>query len=202
MKIKLCGLMREADALYANEAAPDYVGFIFAPGRRRTVSLEQALRIKSHLNPEIRSVGVFFNQSEREIGKIAQTGVIDVVQLHGEESMRTALRCRDFLPVIKAVSMTKSNAEEQLALWSCSKVDFLLLDSGRGGTGMRFDYARIRTRQKPFFLAGGLDVGNVTEAIRIVRPFGVDVSSGVETDGSKDRQKMIEIVRRIRNESR
>lgn len=204
MEIKICGLSRAEDIDAVNACHPDIIGFVFAPKSRRYVPPQKAFELKRRLDKGVRSAGVFVDETPEIIAELVHRQVIDIVQLHGRESaafMEELKRLCD-VPVVKAVSMTKDGFAEELRQWELSTVDYLLLDSGAGGTGQQFDYDRITQLRKPFFLAGGLTPENVTEAALRVQPFGVDMSSGVETDGKKDRKKIEEAVRRIRNVER
>ncbi|MGC4017894.1 MAG: phosphoribosylanthranilate isomerase [Muricomes sp.] len=204
MKIKICGLTRLEDIEAVNEVRPDLIGFVFAKNSRRYVTPEQAALLKSELNPGILAVGVFVDEKLDVILDLAERMIIDVVQLHGSEDveyMENLKKCCD-VPVIKAISMTAEDFSEKIECWDSSSVDYLLLDSGAGGTGQAFDYGRIGYLAKPFFLAGGLHPGNVADAAQQVQPCGVDMSSGVETEGKKDKEKIREAVRRIRDVER
>lgn len=204
MKIKICGLSRIEDIEAVNEVRPDYIGFVFAQGSRRYVTPRQAAVLKSRLAPGTAAVGVFVDEPLERILQLVYQQVIDMVQLHGNEDVNFAeeLKCCCDVPVMRAVSMTNETFEEELRLWGHSCVDYLLLDSGGGGTGKQFDYGRITSPARPFFLAGGLTPENVAEAARQVMPYAVDISSGVETNGKKDRDKIKEAVRRIRDVER
>lgn len=204
MKIKICGLTRSEDIWAVNQAGPDYIGFVFAPGSRREVSEEQAAKLKKQLAPGILSVGVFVDAPEERICSIAARQIIDVIQLHGSETAGDVdrLKRKTGLPIIKALSMTGENAGEQLRMWERTQADYLLLDSKSGGSGEMFDHSRIGRCAKPFFLAGGLNPDNLKVAAEQVGPFAVDLSSGVETDGVKDQKKIKEAVRRIRDVER
>jgi phosphoribosylanthranilate isomerase len=196
-KIKICGLSRLCDIEAVNAARPDYAGFVFTESRRR-VSPSQAAELKNALSPGILSVGVFADASEDDIFALARSGVIDVIQLHGSESERYISEIKSLCgkPVIKAVHMTQAGDAQR---WEGSCADFLLLDSKGGGTGKCFDWELIGKLQKPFFLAGGLDIGNIEAAIAKANPFAVDISSGVETDGLKDSAKIDALVRKVRS---
>ncbi len=199
MKIKICGLTRECDIDYVNEAKPDYIGFVFAESRRK-ITPDRAKILKSKLIPGILAVGVFVNANTDFILNLAEEKVIDLIQLHGNEngSYINTLKSRTDLPIIKAVKVEK---EEDVIQANCIEADYLLFDNGNGGTGKSFDWNLLKTRtEKPFFLAGGLNISNIQEAIQRTGPFAVDISSGVESDGLKDRNKIIEIIGRIRNE--
>lgn len=207
-KIKLCGMMRNCDIVYANEAMPDYVGFIFADTRRK-VTASQAEEMKSLLHRDIRAVGVFVDADPAYVTGLSGRGIIDVIQLHGHEDTEYIRKIREMsdCPVIKAVKVTD---EKDIIRAAELDVDYLLLDAYRkgipGGTGEQFDWdiiERVRDREqtsicdKPFFLAGGINLYNLSEAAA-VGAYGLDISTGIETDGYKDREKMIEAVRLIR----
>jgi phosphoribosylanthranilate isomerase len=201
-KIKICGLRREEDVDFANEAGPDLVGFVFAPSRRQ-VSPAQAARLRSRLREGILPVGVFVNPPAALAAALYRDGLIGAVQLHGAEdgAAIAALRSLCAVPVIKAVAV---GAPEDIARWEgvcgAAAPDYLLLDNGSGGTGRRFDWTLIGGGVPlPFFMAGGIDGGTVRGALAY-GPYGIDVSGGVETNGVKDRDKMIRLVRLVRGE--
>lgn len=198
-KIKICGLRRGEDIEMVNRFRPDYVGFVFAPGRRQ-VTAQQARRLKSGLWEDICPVGVFVDAPEEEILALVQEKIIRAVQLHGQETVEEAERLKSLLvpygvPVIKAVRVEKTLCLEP---WENSTVDFLLLDSGQG-TGKTFDHSLIGKIRKPWFLAGGMNLDNVEEAVKNFHPYGIDVSSGVETDGWKDEKKVEQMIRQVRS---
>ena len=211
-KIKLCGMMKPCDIEYANRVKPDLVGFIFANTRRK-ISAAQAKQFRKALDTEIPAVGVFVNEDISVITSLVQDGCIDMIQLHGEEDADYIRRLREIcdVPVIKAV---KVQTVEQIRQAAALPVDYLLLDTYRkgvlGGTGEAFDWGLLREAKaaagdtvegelfgKPYFLAGGLHVGNLREAAAL-GSYGLDVSSGIETDGSKDFDKMVEVVNIVR----
>ncbi len=211
-KIKLCGMMKPCDIEYANQVKPDFVGFIFANTRRK-ISATQAKEFREALDAEIPAVGVFVNEDISVITSLVQDGCIDMVQLHGEEDADYIRRLREVcdVPVIKAV---KVQTVEQIRQAAELPVDYLLLDTYRkgvpGGTGEAFDWELLREAKavaedtaegelfgKPYFLAGGLHAGNLREAAAL-GSYGLDVSSGIETDGSKDFDKMVEVVNIVR----
>jgi phosphoribosylanthranilate isomerase len=199
VKIKICGLTRQEDIDVVNEALPDYIGFVFAESKRK-IYIEQAFKIKKSLDHRIKAVGVFVNAEPEEIARIADNGIIDLIQLHGDEDAGyiAELKRKTGLPVIKAVRVQRP---EQVLETQALPCDYLLLDTfsknAYGGTGITFDYAMIPTLTKPFFLAGGLDADNIKNAAKL-NPFCLDISSGVETDGVKDAGKIREIIRIIR----
>ncbi len=211
-KIKLCGMMKPCDIEYANRVKPDFVGFIFANTRRK-ISATQAKQFREALDAEIPAVGVFVNEDISVITSLVQDGCIDMIQLHGEEDEDYIRRLREIcdVPVIKAV---KVQTVEQIRQAAAFPVDYLLLDTYRkgvlGGTGEAFDWELLREAKaaagdtaegelfgKPYFLAGGLHAGNLREAAAF-GSYGLDVSSGIETDGSKDFTKMVEVVNIVR----
>ena len=185
MKIKICGLSRECDIDYVNEALPDYAGFVFAESRRK-VSAEQAFILKRKLSPSIKAVGVFVNDDISFIHDLLKRGIIEIVQLHGNEDEEYISAVG--APVIKAVRLSKEGESFDYP------ADYLLFDSPVAGSGRTFDWSLIPRTEKPFFLAGGINIGNIAEAIKI-NPYAIDLSSGVETGGVKDRGKILEIVK-------
>lgn len=212
-KIKLCGMMKPCDIEYANRVKPDFVGFIFANTRRK-ISAAQAKQFREALDAEIPAVGVFVNEDISVITSLVQNGCIDLIQLHGEEDADYIRRLREVcdVPVIKSV---KVQTVEQIRQAAVLPVDYLLLDTYRkgvlGGTGEAFDWELLREAKaaagdtaegalfgKPYFLAGGLHAGNLREAAEL-GSYGLDISSGIETDGSKDFTKMVEVMKLLRS---
>jgi phosphoribosylanthranilate isomerase len=198
-KIKICGLTRLQDIDIVNECLPDYIGFVFAPGRRQ-VTYDRAAAMKARLDCRIKAVGVFVNAGFGKIARLCRDEVIDLVQLHGDEDERyiAGLKERVAVPIIKAVRVQDP---AQVLAAEALPCDYLLLDTyhkdAYGGTGAAFDYSLIPPLQKPFFLAGGLNAENILVAA-MKNPFCLDVSSGVETDGVKDAVKVRELVRIVR----
>ena len=197
VRIKICGLMRPQDIDMVNEVCPDIAGFILASGRRRTVTPERMREMTDRLKPEIRSAAVFLDQDIRWIADLAEGGLMDIIQLHGHEGNEEIryLRSRMDKAVIKAFRI---DTAEDIRRAEDSEADLVLLDHGAGGTGQAWDWSLLTGMKRPFILAGGLDPENVQEAVRKTQPFGVDVSSGVETDGCKDREKILRFVRAVR----
>lgn len=197
-RIKLCGLMKVEDIQTANELCPDYIGFVFAEKSRRYISPEQAASFKSILSPIIKAVGVFVNESAENVAKLLNENVIDIAQLHGNESEDyiKKLRALTDKPIIKAFGIANEN---DVILAEKSSADYILLDSVGGGTGKAFDWGLIKNVTRPYFLAGGFDSENVSDAINLLNPFAVDVSSGIETDGIKDKNKMKNFVDTVRS---
>ena len=197
-KIKLCGLSRNSDIEAANTLRPDYIGFVFAPKSRRFVPPEEAALLKKDLRPEIQAVGVFVNEVPENVAKLLNEGVIDIAQLHGSEDEAYIQRLRMLTdrPLIQAFRI---NAEDDLRRAEASLADEILLDAG-AGTGTVFDWSLIGNTTRRYFLAGGLCPENAGEAIRILHPYALDVSSGIETDGKKDPKKMAAFVHAVRME--
>lgn len=197
IKIKLCGLMRPSDIEAANLLHPDYVGFVFARKSRRYVSLERVKTLKELLHPDILAVGVFVDEEPDAVAAWLAAGVIDLAQLHGgeDEAYMEKLRGLTDKPIIKAFSV---KGEGDIRNANESSANYVLLDAGDGGTGTAFDRELLAGMNRPYFLAGGLDPSTVGEAVRRWRPYGVDVSSGIETDGVKDADKMREFVDHVR----
>lgn len=198
--IKLCGLSGESDIRVANELKPQYIGFVFAPKSKRYVTPEKAEELKQMLASDIKAVGVFVDEKPETVADCLNNGIIDIAQLHGYESddYITQLRRHTKRPIMKAFRIKTAS---DIADAEQSAADFVLLDSG-AGTGAVFDWNLIRNIHRPYFLAGGLESGNVGAAIRALRPFAVDVSSGIETDGRKDKTKMAAFVAAVRKEDK
>lgn len=199
VKIKLCGMFRECDIDYANEAQPDYIGFVLEfPKSHRSINMQTAERLKRRLSPNIKVVGVFVNSAETTCAEYANCGIIDLIQLHGGENAEYIKRLRALTnaPIIKAV---KVRSAEDIAQAQELGADYLLLDNGTG-TGQCFDHSLIDRAviRQPFFLAGGLTPENLRQAALDIQPYCVDLSSGIETDRVKDREKMLAAVRAVR----
>ncbi len=195
-KVKICGLTREEDIREINILKPDLTGFVFAKKSRRFLESERAKVLKSLLLPEIPSVGVFVDEDLKVIEKLVRDGVIDLIQLHGEEDEDyiRSLRLITDKPIIQAF---KVKTEEDLKRAEGSIADHILLDSG-AGSGRVFDWTILKKMERPFFLAGGLSPENVREAVDTLKPYGVDVSSGVETEGKKDPYKLKAFMEEVR----
>lgn len=199
-KIKLCGLTRPEDIAAANELEPDFVGFVFAPKSRRYVTAEQAKALRNHLLPSIQAVGVFVDEEPERVADLLEEGIIDLAQLHGgeDEDYLKRLRALTEKPIIQAFPI---KTPEDLERAQSSLADYILLDSG-AGTGITFDWGLLTSVRRPYFLAGGLGPDNVVQAIRTLHPWGVDVSSGIETGGVKDFHKMAAFLTAVRKEEK
>jgi len=196
-KIKICGLTRMEDIDAANLYMPDYIGFVFAESRRK-VDKTTAKTLKNRLDPRIKTVGVFVNEPIENILSLIENGVIDIVQLHSEENEKYIenLKSKTGILIIKAISVQNKGGVQK---WNQSSADYLLLDHKNGGSGQIFDWNLIGETTKPFFLAGGINIENVTAAINKTNPYAVDISSGAETNGIKDSKKIKEFIGRVRN---
>ena len=197
-KIKMCGLRRPEDIADVNEAKPDFAGFIIdVPKSRRNVPREKVRELTALLSPEILPVGVFVNAPMETILSLVTDGTLKAVQLHGQESQSylEELKKQVAVPLIRAFSI---RSPEDLTEAEKSPADFVLLDNGAGGTGETFDWSLLSSFDRPFFLAGGLRLENITEAVSRFHPYALDLSSGVETDGYKDKEKIIAAVAAVR----
>ena len=200
-KVKMCGISKVETIPAVVEAKPDYMGLVFASSKRQ-VTVEQAKTLVEALHKQckeqndtvsIKTVGVFVNETLDNLVTIANEANLDVVQLHGDEdeAFIQSLKERTNVEVWKAIQI-RSAADA--AAWIDSSADMLLFDAyhkdERGGTGDVFDWSCLDTFERPFMLAGGIDSTNVARAIRTVRPYGIDISSGIETNGVKDDEKI------------
>ena len=208
-KIKLCGLRRAEDIEAANLLKPDYIGFVFYKKSKRYISYEEAKilkrylspeaagRLREKLNPSVSAVGVFVREAPEVVAGLLNGGIIDLAQLHGneDEAYIKALRKLTDKPLIKAFQIKTT---EELKKAEDSSADMILLDAGTGD-GVSFDWDILKSFNRPYFLAGGMTPENVSPAIEKLHPYGVDVSSGIETDGFKDLKKMREFVYNVRS---
>ena len=200
-KVKMCGISKVETIPAIVDAKPDYMGLVFAPSKRQ-VTVEQAKTLVEELHKQyavrynsetIKTVGVFVNETVENLLKIAEEVKLDVIQLHGDEdeSFIQILKEQSNVEVWKAVQVRSAADAEK---WIDSSADMLLFDAyhkdERGGTGEVFDWSSLDEFERPFMLAGGIDSTNVARAIRTVRPYGIDISSGIETNGVKDDEKM------------
>lgn len=192
MKVKLCGMRRVEDIEAVNRVKPDYAGTICSAGFKRSVTMETAQELRKTLSPDIPLVGVFVNEEIERIQAFLNAGILQIVQLHGSEDADYIQNLRKLTaaPIIKAFKIQrKSDLTSALQ----SPADEILLDSG-AGSGETLDWSLLTDIERPFLLAGGLTPENVSEAISQVHPVGVDVSSGIETGGWKDAEKMARFV--------
>ncbi len=194
-KIKLCGIRRKEDIELVNLVKPDYIGYVFAKSSKRYVTPEAALELTRLLDPEIIPVGVFVDEAIENVISLYESGAIKAAQLHGEESGEyiSELQKRG-ITVIKAFKVKNVSDAEKAEQ---SRADIVLLDSG-SGSGEVFDWSLIETVRRDYFLAGGLNENNVSDAIKTLHPFAVDASSCIETNGFKDLEKAQRFVAAIR----
>ena len=197
-KIKICGLTRLEDIEAANALLPDYIGFVFWERSKRNVTKEQAKELKSRLDSRIKAVGVFVDAEIDFIADLVSCGIIDVAQLHGSEDEDYISQLRERLggaEIIKAFNINKIESFDEAEK---SSADHIMIDSGKG-SGITFDWSKLERLKRPYFLAGGLSTENISEVLASIKPFAVDVSSGVETDGLKDSAKMKRFVESVRS---
>lgn len=194
MKIKICGLRTPGDANAVNEAMPDYVGFILTEGYKRTVSEETARLLSKFIDPQIQRVGVFVNDDISRIKRFLYNGLIDIVQLHGEESEEYINELKGGEGSVIKVFRVDDNFD--LAKAESSPADMIMFDSG-AGSGETFDWSRIKDCKRPFILAGGIGPGNIIQACEALKGSGlyaVDMSSSVDKGGHKDEALVLQAV--------
>ena len=189
--IKFCGLRQPRDITYAAKIEAEFAGFIMSPKFWRYVSPEDVLELRKGLASKTQVVGVTVDEDVAYVADLINRSVIDIAQLHGSESEEYIEELRKLTgdkARITKVFLIKSSSDVEAA--KKSSADYVLLDSGVGGTGKTFDWSLLDDIGRPFFLAGGLNPDNVADAVKRIRPYAVDVSSGVETDKIKDYEKM------------
>ncbi|WKY48891.1 phosphoribosylanthranilate isomerase [Eubacteriaceae bacterium ES3] len=200
-KIKICGLSRMEDIEAVNLYLPDYIGFVFAKSRRQ-IDLKRAEVLKNKLDPQIEAVGIFVNHPVDEVVEIIKSGAINIVQLHGDETDEYIRDLKDKLPSEKNLIIKAIRVKSKPILQTDNLVDYYLFDtyveSHYGGAGIGFNWELIKDIDKPYFLAGGIQLSNVEVAIKQLHPYCIDLSSGVERDGLKDTEKIKEIVEKVR----
>lgn len=198
-KMKICGLFRECDIGYVNETLPDFAGFVFYPPSHRYVTGEQMRRFREILSPQIPAVGVFVDAPEEQVAGYLRERILQIAQLHGHEDEAYIERLRRLAPGCEIWKAFRIAGAEDLKKAVKSSADRILLDNGYG-TGQCFDWSLMEGQDipRPFLLAGGLCSENIGEAVEKFRPWGVDVSSGVETNKQKDLQKIRQMVDSVR----
>lgn len=191
-KIKICGLRSRHDADIVNTCLPDYAGFVFVPSSKRFVTPKQALEIRQVLDTKIKTVGVFQNADKKDIINAVSSCIIDVIQLHGEEDQNYIDSLKNLgCQVIKAY-MIKDRIPPFL------KSDYILLDNFAGGSGQSFDWRKINFELNNTFLAGGINLKNIRKA-KAYKPYCIDISSGAEIGGKKDKTLIKELIKAVRN---
>lgn len=212
-RVKLCGMMRPEDIQAVNEIRPEYIGFVFAKKSRRYVSKEQAKMLKEMLDPAVKAVGVFVNEPVENVADLLNEGIIDMAQLHGAEDEAYIWQLKELTGrgrenalseaedndgIIKAIiRAVQVKSEADVKAGEQSGADLVLFDAG-AGDGKVFNWKLLENVKRPYFLAGGLDPENVKDAVERLRPFGVDVSSGIESCGVKDALKIRRFVTSVR----
>lgn len=202
MLIKICGITKLSEIEDLNELKPDYIGFVFAKSKRQ-IDGKTACRLKENLDKDVKTVGVFLNNTEEDILNVLKEVELDVIQLHGDEnnnfidSLKKKVKC----DIWKAVSISTKEEMDKAMRYN---VGTLLLDGSNPGSGIAFDWKTLRdiNLNKRIFLAGGINEENVLEGIRVVKPYGIDTSSGVEIIDEfgrrKDKEKMRRLIRKVR----
>ncbi|WP_162255627.1 phosphoribosylanthranilate isomerase [Liquorilactobacillus uvarum] len=190
-EIKICGLNQQQDIHAVNKLFPEFIGFVFAPSQRQ-ISFERAKKLHSLLSPSIKTVGVFVEPSNKDVLALYSMGIIQVAQLHGTVSYEQI----KFLQKkgLEIIQVKRSNQST-----NNSPAEYIMFDSPKPGSGKKADLNKLTRPQRPFVIAGGLNASNVTQVIEKFHPDIVDVSSGVETNGKKDPQKIKEFIRSVRN---
>ena len=197
-RVKLCGMFREQDIEAVNEAKPDFCGFIVnVPASHRSLSTERAKTLAREVGSGIFTVGVYVDDTDDRVARDGSQGYFDVIQLHGEEDEGyiERVRSRTDAPIIQAFQVRR---EQDVRSANESTADMVLLDSGQG-TGREFDWSLLASVERPYILAGGLTPENVGQVIRELHPWGVDLSSGLETDRVKDPEKIRAAVAAVRS---
>lgn len=194
-KIKICGLRRLEDIDFVNEAKPDYAGVVMCQRYWRGIDLDQVKAIRRRLNDSIPLVGVFVNDRFMDVLVAMRQGYIDLAQLQGTESEEYIdhLKIMGGKPIIKTCEM---NNTDVISYGVNTCADHVMFGTGNGQT---FDWSLVRSVQRPYILSGGLSMENIHDAMRQLRPWGVDFMNGVETDGVKDRDKILSVIDTVRS---
>jgi len=192
-KLKICGIKRLEDVLMVNEIKPQFIGFVFANSKRQ-ITLNKAIELKAKLYPNIKSVGVFVDEPITNVVRAVESKAIDMVQLHGNESniYISKLKSLVSVEVIKAIKINDSFKNDI----DYPSADYYLIDSG-GGSGKVFDWNISLNLNKPYFIAGGINIDNIEEAYKRFHPYSFDLSSSVEVEGIKDFNKMMDIISKL-----
>lgn len=196
-KIKICGLKRQEDIEIINCLKPDYCGFIINfPKSRRSISAETLKTLSENLSSEVIPVGVFVNQPAELVAELLSSGFISVAQLHGNEDNACIAKLKSLTdkPVWQAFQI---HSQQDIKKAADSNADFILLDAGQGG-GKAFNWQLLQGFERPFGLAGGININNIADALKTQAEL-IDVSGGVETNGFKDKEKIKQIINYIRN---
>ncbi|MBQ7577890.1 MAG: phosphoribosylanthranilate isomerase [Synergistaceae bacterium] len=197
-KVKICGITREIEINIMNELMPDYVGFVFETRNRHFVSPQYAGNLRARLKSGIRSVGVFANSSLESIAMAIEIAGLDMVQLHGDETAEYIAALREYIrcPIIKVIKISQP-IDADKAMYSTA--DFVMLDGGGAGHGKSFDWSLLGAVRRNYFLSGGLNPDNIVEALQVSSsPFGVNASSGLESNRVKDYRKVMKFITAVR----
>lgn len=194
-KIKLCGIRRKEDIEIINKTDISYIGFIFYKNSFRYIDINKAKSLKKLLNPKIKVCGVFVNEDMEKILNIVKNNIIDIIQLHGNEDNNyiEKLKEKSKKKIIKAFEI---NNERDIEKALNSKADFIMFDAGKG-SGKTFDWNLIKGVQRNYFLAGGINLENINKAFNIIKPYAIDLSSSIESNGFKDENKIKNILERV-----
>lgn len=186
-KFKICGITQLNEIYDANQYLPDYVGFVFAQGRHK-ITTESASLFRKMLNQNIQTVGVFVNEDIKQIRKIADQGIINLIQLHGQEDEQYIHELRGMCDkkIIKAFSVMSIN---DIKIAEKTSADYILYDYEKGGSGQKFNWHLLKGCKRDYFLAGGINYQNIDTALKM-KPFAIDISTGAETNGIKDKNKI------------
>ena len=198
-KVKICGITHEVEIGIMNELQPDFVGFVFASKSRHFIAPEHAGLLRSKLKRGIKTVGVFTNASLRNVALTMETAGLDMVQLHGDETAEYIAALREYIhcPIMKVVKVSKP-IDADKAMYTTA--DYVMLDGGSAGSGKSFDWSLLGNMRRNFFLSGGLTPENIHEALRLEpKPFGLNVSSGVESNKVKDYRKVMKFILAVRD---
>ena len=198
-KVKICGITHEVEIGIMNELQPDFVGFVFATKSRHFIAPEHAGLLRSKLRKGIKTVGVFTNASLKNVALTMETAGLDMVQLHGDETAEYIAALREYIrcPIMKVVKVAKP-IDADKAMYTTA--DYVMLDGGSAGSGKSFDWSLLGNMRRNFFLSGGLTPENIHEALRLEpKPFGLNVSSGVESNKVKDYRKVMKFILAVRD---
>lgn len=199
--VKICGLFRDEDIQAVNKAKPEYCGFIIDyPDSHRNISPIKAHELKRGLSEDIKAVGVFVNKPFMEVAKYLKYGVVDIAQLHGDEdesyidNLKAEVPDKEIWKVFK-ISPNMNGKEVRTVLFEAERslADMIVLDAGFGD-GKAFDHTLIKDFKRPYILAGGLALGSLINTLAFLEPYGIDISSGVESRGFKDSEKINQVV--------
>lgn len=202
--VKFCGLMRENDINYANILKPDFIGFVYAESKRK-VTIKQSAYLKRILDKNIKTVGVFLNNSLEEILEICSENIIDIIQLHGEYSAELISTLKEKTGKKITACVNVKEVKDILSLQNIIS-DYILLDGAKSGSGVAFDYSLLDKAidngfNREYFLSGGLNINNIHKAL-LYKPYCIDISSGIEENGIKNFNLMKNIMQKVKGENK